>query len=107
MLEAVEAICHAPGDLEEDVLDGVARLVDKSLLQQRAEIEGETRPLMLETIREYALELLQASGETEAIRRLHATFFLRLADEAEPKFQSAEQASWHRRLEISARKQML
>jgi len=39
-LEAVEAICHAPGDLAEDVLDGVARLVDKSLLQQRAEIEG-------------------------------------------------------------------
>jgi predicted ATPase/DNA-binding CsgD family transcriptional regulator len=98
-LEAAEAVCNANRDLEEDVLDGVARLVDKSLLRQAAESEGEPRLLLLETIREYALERLEASGETEALRRQHATFFLALAEEAFPKMNSAEQSIWLKRLE--------
>src|SRR2546423_190807 len=67
-LEAAEAVCNAPGDLEEDVVDAVARLVDKSLLRQETQADGEPRLLMLETIREYALERLAASGEVEALR---------------------------------------
>jgi predicted ATPase/serine/threonine protein kinase/DNA-binding CsgD family transcriptional regulator len=98
-LEAAEAICIAPGDLEEDVLDGVARLVDKSLLGQEAAIDGEPRLLMLETIREYALERLAESGEAEAVRRQHSTFFLALAEESFPKIDSPEQSTWYQRLE--------
>jgi predicted ATPase/DNA-binding CsgD family transcriptional regulator len=98
-LEAVEAACTAHGDLEEDLLDVVGRLVDKSLLRQEAEIDGEPRLLMLETIREYGLERLAASGEEETVRQRHATFFLALAEEVEPKLQSSEQANWYSRLE--------
>ena len=98
-LEAAEAVCTAPGDLEEDVLDGVARLMDKSLLRQEAASEGEPRLLLLETIREYGLERLKASGEAEALRRQHATFFLTMAEEAYPKTHSAEQSTWFKRLE--------
>ncbi len=98
-LEAAEAVCNANRDLEEDALDGVARLVDKSLLRQAAEIDGEPRLLLLETIREYGLERLAASGEAEAMRRQHATFFLQQALESFPKIDSAEQSTWYQRLE--------
>jgi predicted ATPase len=98
-LEAAEAVCNAHADLEIDVLDAVAGLVDKSLLRQEAASDGEPRLLMLETIREYALDRLAASGEAEAVRRQHAIFFLRLSEEAEPKIRSAEQSTWTKRLE--------
>jgi len=98
-LEAAEAVCNANRDLGEDVLDGVAVLVDKSLLRQGAEIEGEPHLRMLETIREYGLERLEASGEAEAMRRQHAAFFLQQALESFPKMHSAEQATWFKRLE--------
>ncbi len=65
-------------------------LVDKSLLRQGEQADGEPRLLMLETIREYALERLAESGEEEAMRRQHAAFFLAMAEEAYPKMRSAE-----------------
>jgi predicted ATPase len=76
------------------MLDGVARLVDKSLLRHEEQADGEPRLLVLETIREYALERLTASGEAEALGWQHATFFLRLAEEAEQKMRSGEQVAW-------------
>jgi predicted ATPase/DNA-binding CsgD family transcriptional regulator len=99
-LEAAGVVCNADQDLGVDVLEDVARLVDKSLLRQEAETDGEPRLLMLETIREYALECLAASGETESMRRQHATFFLQLSEEAEPKIRGAGQATWRKRLEV-------
>ena len=98
-LEADEAVRHANRDLGEDVRDIAARLVDKSLLKQEAAIDGEPRLLLLETLREYALERLEASSEAEALRRQHATFFLALAEEAYPKTRSAEQSIWFKHLE--------
>src|SRR6266567_1475419 len=59
-LEAAEAVCTAQGDLLIDVLEAVAALVDKSLLRQETQADGQPRLLMLETIREYALERLAA-----------------------------------------------
>jgi predicted ATPase len=97
--EAAEAVCTAHGDLEIDVLEAVAALVDKSLLRQEEQADGQPRLLMLETIREYALECLKASGEAEAVQRQQAIFFLRLSQEAEPKIRSAEQSTWRTRLE--------
>ncbi len=97
--EAVEAVCNAQGDLETDVLEAVAALVDKSLLRQEEQADGQPRLLMLETIREYALECLKASGEAEAVQRQQAIFFLRLSEEAEPKIRGPEQSTWRARLE--------
>jgi predicted ATPase/DNA-binding SARP family transcriptional activator len=79
-LEAAEAICGAAGDLQIDVLEAVASLVDKSLLLRDDAVEGEPRFTMLETIREYGEECLAASGEEAAIREQHAQFFLALAE---------------------------
>jgi predicted ATPase len=81
-LEGVEAVCDTKGDLELDLLDGMSSMVDKSLLQQFEQANGEPRFLMLETIREYAREKLEASGEDAATKRAHAAYCLVLAEEA-------------------------
>jgi tetratricopeptide (TPR) repeat protein len=79
-LEGVEAVCDTKGDLDLDLLDGMASMVDKSLAQQ-VEQAGESRFVMLETIREYALEKLEASGEEATTKRAHAAYCLILAEE--------------------------
>ena len=81
------------------VLDGLASLVDKSLLRQEETLNGEPRLTLLETIRQYGLECLTASGELEAIRQQHAHFFLNFAETAGPKLRGPEQAVWLSRLE--------
>ena len=96
-LEAAEAVCNAE-DLGTKVQDGVSSLVDQSLLVV-AEQDGEPRFRMLETVREYALERLAASGETEQLRRRHAAAFLRLAEEAEREREGDEHSAWLARLE--------
>ena len=77
-----------------EILDGVASLVAKSLVRQEDGVDGEPRLMMLETIREFGLERLQASGEDDATRQRYAAFFLGLVEEAEPKLLGAEQVRW-------------
>jgi predicted ATPase len=105
-LEAAEAVLGDDGQSGADlaayipttaVLNGLTSLIDKSLLKQTDGEDGEPRFTMLETIREYALERLEASGEAEALRRRHAQFFLRWAEEAQP--QPWLQQVWPERLE--------
>ena len=121
-LAAAEAVCNVGGDLGGDVLDGMAALVDCSLLEQetaalpptgadRREVasagrqprpdgglEGspssndDPRFVMLETIREFGLEQLEASGEAATIRRRHAAHFLAVAETAEPELRSGAAA---------------
>ncbi|HEX8141573.1 MAG TPA: tetratricopeptide repeat protein [Pyrinomonadaceae bacterium] len=98
-LEAAEAVCNAEAEYGIDIHDGVASLVDKSLLQQIEQAGGEPRFVMLETIREYGLECLKASGERELFRRRHAAFFLQLAERAEPELGSQQQPVWLAQLE--------
>lgn len=81
-LEAAEAVVPAVGHLGTNVLDGLTSLMDNHLLQQSEGVEGEPRMVMLETIREFALECLAMHGEVEAARRAHADYYLALADEA-------------------------
>jgi predicted ATPase/DNA-binding XRE family transcriptional regulator len=98
-LEAVQTVCNADDELPFDVADGVAALLEKSLLQQEQGVSCEPRFRMLETTREFALERLEASGEAEALRRRHAEYFLMLAETAEPELCRAEQLTWLQRLE--------
>jgi predicted ATPase len=93
-LEGVEAACDAKGDLDLDLLDGMASMVDKSLAQQVESARGESRFVMLETIREYALEKLEASGELAATKRAHAAYFLVLAEEVAAEQSGPETAEW-------------
>jgi len=97
-LEAAEAVCNMNGDLGIDVIDGMSSLVSKSLLREEALLEGDPRFDMFETIREYGVEELVASGESDAIHRAHATFFVALAKEAEPNLLARQQIVWLRRL---------
>jgi predicted ATPase/DNA-binding SARP family transcriptional activator len=82
-----------------NVLDGLAALLDHSMLQQEVTADGTPRFRMLETIREYSLELLVAGGELAALRRRHARYYLELAEAAEPQLQGADQTTWLDRLE--------
>src|SRR6266542_3890044 len=76
LFRSQEALCKA--DLE--ILDGLQSLVENSLLRRRADPDGEPRFWMLETIRDFACELLEERGNADDARRRHAEHF---ADEAE------------------------
>ena len=82
-IEAVEAVC---GPVLEggDVFDGLASLVDKSLIRQAETPTGEPRFSMLNTIREYAEERLTEEGDPEAARSRHASWFLQQVVETAP-----------------------
>jgi predicted ATPase len=71
-LEAAQAVCASNGEPGVDILDGLASLVEKNLLRQRADTNGQPRYSMLETIREYALERLVGSGERDEAHDRHA-----------------------------------
>jgi len=91
-LEGVEAVCDTKGDLDLDLLDGMGSMVDKSLVLQVPATGGEARFSMLETIREYAREKLEVSGEEAATKRAHAAYCLVLAEEA-PAEQTGTQSA--------------
>src|SRR5260221_2902087 len=98
-LEAVEAVCEALGDETGKVFEGAASLMDKSLIQQQAQRDEEPRLMMLETIREYGLEVLASGGEAQATREAHAAYYLALAEQAEPELGGPQQLMWFERLE--------
>ncbi|MEX2263949.1 MAG: protein kinase [Bryobacteraceae bacterium] len=92
-LEAAEAVCNTREDLGLDVTEGISSLVDKSLLRQIAAEAEDPRFSMLETIREYARERLEASGELPETRRAHAAFFLVFSEDAGARDPAGQQAS--------------
>lgn len=83
-LEAAERVCNAPGDLATPILDLVASLLDKSLLQQVEQGGDESRLLLLETTREYGLKRLLEAGELERLQEVHAGYYLAFIEEATP-----------------------
>jgi predicted ATPase len=89
-LEAVEAVCDTRSDLGLDLLEGIASMMDKSLMQQVEHEGGESRFIMLETIREYGLEKLAASNEEALTKRSHAAYYLVLAEECAAEGSGAE-----------------
>ena len=91
-LEAIEVICRTAE--REDVLTALSALLEQSLLYRAADQDGEPRIAMLETIREYALEQIGASGEEAEMRDRHAAYYLGLAEAAVPMLRSAAQVRW-------------
>jgi tetratricopeptide (TPR) repeat protein len=103
-LEAAEAVCADDGSFSSevavtDVLEVMARLVDKSLVG--VDEQGQVaRYRFLETIRQYAHARLQESGEESAMRQRHAMVFLEMAEAAEPHLTDAQQTRLLEQLEL-------
>jgi tetratricopeptide (TPR) repeat protein len=93
-LEALDAVC-AEGD---DVLPQLGGLLDKSFVNRKGP-DHEPRFWLLETVREYALERLDETGELERMHARHAAYFLVVAERAEPELTGPQQGSWLDRLE--------
>ena len=95
--DAAQAVCSE--GVNEEVLDLLTHLVDKSLVAVEEETE-EARYHLPETIRQHARDKLFESGEAEQLRDRHLEFFIRFAEIAEPKLRSAEQLEWLERVQI-------
>jgi predicted ATPase len=98
-VEAAERVTDPHGELGIDVLEGIASLVDRSLLRESEDDEGEPRFAMLATIREYAREHLRESGEEGELLRRHALEYARFAEEADARVRTGDQLLWFSRLE--------
>ncbi len=98
-LEAVEALALRADKADPDVFNTFSALLDNSLIQQSEQEAEEPRFLMLQTVREYGLEMLAATGELETNRAMHAHYFLALAEQAQPELHGPKQTAWLGRLE--------
>lgn len=98
-LDMVEAVCGPADEIGGDPVDRLGELVDQSLVRRDEEADP-PRFAMLETIREYAAEMLAGTGEVDAISRRHAAAILALVEEASTYLGSAEQRTWLERLEV-------
>ncbi|HXW55981.1 MAG TPA: protein kinase [Candidatus Cybelea sp.] len=97
-LEAAESVCDTKKDLGLDLLDGMASMVDKSLVRQIEQRDEEPRFVMLETIREYGLEKLVTSEEWPT-RQAHAAYCLVLAEEGAAENAEGKIKEWLDRFE--------
>ena len=97
-LETAEAVCGPASDVGGDVLDGLSGLVDQSLVRVD-DAYAEPRFQMLESIREFAAEQLEAGGEMATIRDRHASAMADFAERAQPHLSGIEQRTWLDHLE--------
>ena len=97
-VEAAAAVHSAGRGQETELLDSLSSLVDQNLIQQQEQDDGEPRFFRLETIREFSLECLRASGEEATVRRHHLDYCLDLAEQAEPFLTGPQQGTWLGRL---------
>jgi predicted ATPase/DNA-binding SARP family transcriptional activator/DNA-binding CsgD family transcriptional regulator len=98
-VEAAQAVGAGEGTEEDEVLELLLRLVDKSLVvTETSPEEGALRYRMLEPVRQYARETLEGSGEAEVIRSRHAALFMALAEQAYPELRGPGQLEWMHRL---------
>ncbi|MGN9782492.1 BTAD domain-containing putative transcriptional regulator [Nonomuraea sp. ZG12] len=106
-LEAAEAVCGSgaaesgPGVAGLDVLDVLARLVDRSLVVVVDGAAG-VRYRLLESVADYCVTKLADAGELDAVRLAHAAYYTGLAEEAEPHLYGHEQREWLRRLDAES-----
>jgi predicted ATPase/transcriptional regulator with XRE-family HTH domain len=96
-MESAEALCAGQRGLPGSIEDGMAALVESSLVRVQRGDDGRARYGMLETISEFAQDRLAASGEEERVRRRHADVMRDWSDRAERGLQSGERTAWSRR----------
>src|SRR5271157_791987 len=99
-VEAAEAVCAGEGVESGGVLDVLSNLVNKSMVTPSRPEGGETRYHQLETIRQYARERLEESGEGDESKNRHLNYFVHWAEKAEPYLSGGEQVLWLKRYEI-------
>jgi len=97
-LEQLEPVCGPVEDVGGDVLGGLDWLAEQSLLRRLPDFD-EPRFLMLQTIRDFAMERLEESGEAHAIRDRHLAAFIALAQQAQPHLFGPRRKEWLDRLE--------
>ncbi len=100
-IEAAEAVTGPSSELGIDVIDGLMALADQSLVRVDETADGEPRFGLLESIREYAHERLEARGEREAILARHRDWFVSLAEHAANELSGDDQRRWLDRLELA------
>jgi len=83
-----------------NVLDGLTSLIDKSLFVSNETPTGDIRFRMLEVMREFAFECLEANAEVEGVRRRHSEYYLTLGEKAEPNLQTSDGGEWLSALEM-------
>jgi predicted ATPase/DNA-binding CsgD family transcriptional regulator len=94
-LAAAQVVCRSGDQPSADGMFGVlGDLIERSLLLTDDAAEGEVRFRLLQTVREFALERLEASGQAEAARSAHAAYFEGLVAEAVPRLAGSEQRAW-------------
>ncbi len=106
-LDAAEAIGAGQPDASDGpqpsaaiaTVDGITALIEHSLLRQSDGPDDEPRYQMLETVREYARDRLQAHREADVTQRRHATFFVAFAETAAWELSRSHRAAWIDRLE--------
>jgi len=102
-IEAAESVSNsisrAMGEEAMNVLDACISLLDKHLLQQQEQPDGNSFLSMLETIREFALECLQSSGETNITSQAHAQYFQTFVEESAPPVFDPKEMEWFDRLD--------
>jgi len=97
-IDAAEAVCNPNTELDIDTFDGLAALADESLIRTVPADGGEPRFAMLQVIREFASEKLDAEPDADEVRRRHARSMLALAEAAEPELRRAEIRIWQHRV---------
>ncbi|MDQ4034617.1 MAG: hypothetical protein M3153_01700 [Chloroflexota bacterium] len=96
-LDAIEHTCG--GEVSVDVVEVLASLVEKSLVKQSEGVDGQPRFIMLETIREFAMEQAVERDRWEPLRLRHAEWFASMAESSAPELMSSRKGSWLDRLE--------
>ncbi len=98
-IEAAEQICTAAGAIDGNILEALEALVDHSMLQQQVRERDEMRFWLLQTLREYGLELLAQTGELETTQDAFAQYYLTWTEQIMPLLRGAEQTGWLDRLD--------
>jgi predicted ATPase/DNA-binding XRE family transcriptional regulator len=98
-LEAAESICVGDSIKKENIIELITSLTQKSLINTE-QLQRGIRYRFLETIRQYGQEKFFATGEVEIVRKRHLSYYVELAERAEPELRNASQVMWFDRLEM-------
>jgi len=97
-VDAIATVCAAAGPLAGDIVVMIAGIIDMSLVQRESS-DRELQLTMLDTVREFAAEMLRRAGEHDVTAAAYAGYYRDLVATAESALSGGEQASWLRRLE--------